>query len=282
MRVQKSNRGIALLFLKPRRPIWMGGQRHSPATLLPGKRPGTCCTNGRVSLKTCLDGCRKSRPHRDFLTWIPALVLPLYFPHICFFVSTVLFCYFFFTVQQKHPCPRRDSSPQSQQARGHCARLDPRTVQPVATPSTLPLLRFVYLMRDGCTSCVLPILFTHWLVSSVLCLRLPTVCFFLQQKRAAWKKTTVSPYLKQDANAEVHEGLREVDDAFSGVVNSHGTNCQVSFLQARSTRVDGRQNKWQTADSKRVTPQQNTSFSASHATYCRMIVSSSFKTLALT
>ena len=39
--------------------------RHAPAALPPGKRPGTHCIGGRVGPRAGLDGCGKSRPHRD-------------------------------------------------------------------------------------------------------------------------------------------------------------------------------------------------------------------------
>jgi len=39
----------------------MGGQRHAPADLLPGKRPGTHCTGGWVGHRTGRDGCEESR-----------------------------------------------------------------------------------------------------------------------------------------------------------------------------------------------------------------------------
>jgi hypothetical protein len=61
-----------------------------------------------------LDGCEKSRPHRDFF-----FVLCLYFirtpsyrlSSFCVFVPTVQH------TQHKHSCLRRDSKPQSQQFR---------------------------------------------------------------------------------------------------------------------------------------------------------------------
>jgi len=40
----------------------VGGQRHAPAALPPGKRPGTHCTGGWVGPRAGLDGCGKSRP----------------------------------------------------------------------------------------------------------------------------------------------------------------------------------------------------------------------------
>jgi hypothetical protein len=38
----------------------VGGQRHAPAAL-----PATNCTGGWVGPRAGLDGCGKSRPHRD-------------------------------------------------------------------------------------------------------------------------------------------------------------------------------------------------------------------------
>ena len=43
----------------------MGGQRHAPTALPPGKRPGTHCIGGCADPRAGLDGCGKSRPHRD-------------------------------------------------------------------------------------------------------------------------------------------------------------------------------------------------------------------------
>ena len=44
------------------------GQRHAPATLPSGKRPGTHCIGGWVGTKAGLVGCGKSRPHRDSIS----------------------------------------------------------------------------------------------------------------------------------------------------------------------------------------------------------------------
>ena len=46
--------------------MWVGDQRHTPAALPPGKRPGTHCTGGRVGPRAGLDGCGKSRPPLGF------------------------------------------------------------------------------------------------------------------------------------------------------------------------------------------------------------------------
>ena len=43
----------------------VGGQRHAPAALPPGKRPGTHCTGGWVGPRTGLDGCEKFCLHPD-------------------------------------------------------------------------------------------------------------------------------------------------------------------------------------------------------------------------
>jgi hypothetical protein len=40
----------------------VGGQRHAPAALLPGKWPGTHCIGSWVGTRAGLDGCGKSRP----------------------------------------------------------------------------------------------------------------------------------------------------------------------------------------------------------------------------
>jgi hypothetical protein len=42
----------------------VGGSLHAPASLLPGKRPGTYCIGGWVGPRAGLDGFGKSRPHR--------------------------------------------------------------------------------------------------------------------------------------------------------------------------------------------------------------------------
>jgi hypothetical protein len=43
----------------------VGRQRHTPAALPPGKRPGTHCTGGWVGPRADLEGYGKSRLHRD-------------------------------------------------------------------------------------------------------------------------------------------------------------------------------------------------------------------------
>jgi hypothetical protein len=43
----------------------VGGQLHAPAALPPGKRPGTHFIGSWVGPRAGLDGCGKSRPHRD-------------------------------------------------------------------------------------------------------------------------------------------------------------------------------------------------------------------------
>jgi len=50
----------------------VGGQRHAPAVLRPGKKPGTHCIGGWVGPRAGLDECGKSR-HRDS---IPGLSSP--------------------------------------------------------------------------------------------------------------------------------------------------------------------------------------------------------------
>ena len=43
----------------------VGGQRHAPAALLPGKRTGIHCTGGWVGTRAGLEWRGKSRRHRD-------------------------------------------------------------------------------------------------------------------------------------------------------------------------------------------------------------------------
>ena len=52
----------------------VGGQRHAPAALPPGKRPGTHCIGGWVGPRAGLDGCGKPHLQRDS---IPGLSRPL-------------------------------------------------------------------------------------------------------------------------------------------------------------------------------------------------------------
>jgi hypothetical protein len=51
----------------------VGGQRHAPAALPPGKRLGTYCIDGWVSPRAGLGGCGKSCSHRES---IPGLSSP--------------------------------------------------------------------------------------------------------------------------------------------------------------------------------------------------------------
>jgi len=52
----------------------MGGQRHAPAALLPGKRPGTHFTGGWMGPRAGPDECGKSRPPPGF---DPRIVQPV-------------------------------------------------------------------------------------------------------------------------------------------------------------------------------------------------------------
>jgi len=54
----------------------LGGQRHAPAALPPGKIPGTHFVGGRVGSRAGLDGCGKSRPPPGFdpLTVRPVVI----------------------------------------------------------------------------------------------------------------------------------------------------------------------------------------------------------------
>ena len=43
----------------------VSGQRHAPAALPLGKTAGIHCIGGWVGPRAGMDGCGKSRPHRD-------------------------------------------------------------------------------------------------------------------------------------------------------------------------------------------------------------------------
>ena len=70
IKTQRQNRGKASLTSAL---DGVGGQRHAPAALPLGKRPGTHCTGGWLCPMADLDECGKSRPHRDS---IPRLSVP--------------------------------------------------------------------------------------------------------------------------------------------------------------------------------------------------------------
>ena len=71
------------------------------------------CTGGWVGRRAGLDGCGKPRPIGNLFY---SLVLSLYVVRTPFCFLIVL--HFFFSLYNKHPFPRRDSNPQSQQAIG--------------------------------------------------------------------------------------------------------------------------------------------------------------------
>ena len=52
----------------------VGGQRHAPAALPPGNRPGTHCIGGWVGPRAGLNACGKSRPPPGF---VPRTVQPV-------------------------------------------------------------------------------------------------------------------------------------------------------------------------------------------------------------
>ena len=55
-------------FIKLGAGLAVGGQRHAPAVLPPGKRSDIQCTGGWVDPHGGLVGCAKSRVHRDSIT----------------------------------------------------------------------------------------------------------------------------------------------------------------------------------------------------------------------
>ena len=44
----------------------VGGQRHAPAALPPGRRPGTYCIGGWMGPRISLEGCGQSHPPAGF------------------------------------------------------------------------------------------------------------------------------------------------------------------------------------------------------------------------
>ena len=56
----------------------VSGQRHAPAVLPPGKKPGTHCTGGWVGPRASLDGCEKLGHHRGSFPDRTALSESLY------------------------------------------------------------------------------------------------------------------------------------------------------------------------------------------------------------
>ena len=85
------SRYIALLFLQPRRQMgWVVNA--TPRPLYSRERPGTHCIGGQEGHRAGLDGCGKSRPHRDSIPGpsssqrvaIPTeLQLPPYVSKVC-------------------------------------------------------------------------------------------------------------------------------------------------------------------------------------------------------
>ena len=59
------SRGIVLPFHDLGAEDGGGWSAQRPGRFTPGERPGTHCTGGWVGPRTGLDGCRKSRRHRD-------------------------------------------------------------------------------------------------------------------------------------------------------------------------------------------------------------------------
>jgi len=75
-------RGIALLFLLPRRYMGVGAQRNAPAALYPRKKPGTHCIGSWVGPRAGLGGCGKFRPHRDSIPRPYRVAIPTELPRL--------------------------------------------------------------------------------------------------------------------------------------------------------------------------------------------------------
>jgi hypothetical protein len=61
MKAQRGSSGMYTLSLTSAL-NWVGGQRHAPADLTPGKRPEFHCIGGLVGPRAGLDGCGTSIP----------------------------------------------------------------------------------------------------------------------------------------------------------------------------------------------------------------------------
>ena len=113
----------------------VGGQRHSPAALTPGKRPGTHCRGGCVGSRAVVDGYEKSCPQRNiFFCFCSFFVF-----HSYLFVLIVLH-FAFLSLLTTHNtnihAPGRDLNPQPQQAIG--CRPSPYTAQPLRSAIRSP------------------------------------------------------------------------------------------------------------------------------------------------
>ena len=89
-------------------------QRHAPAALHSGKRPGYHCTGGWLCHRACLDGCRKSRPNWESIPDRPVRSTEWEYPSfygpclktssmcvcvcvcVCVYVYIYIYIYFFF------------------------------------------------------------------------------------------------------------------------------------------------------------------------------------------
>ena len=71
MKIQKLNGGIAVLFLRPRRYMSIGGHRHIPVALPQVKRQSNHFTGSWMAPKVGLDECGKARLHRVSIVQTP-------------------------------------------------------------------------------------------------------------------------------------------------------------------------------------------------------------------
>ena len=90
--------------------------RHAPAAVLWGKRLDTHCVGGWVGPRCGLDECGKSSLHRDFYCILLYSLCTSFVLVSLSSLSCILPFVFTYNTQHKHPCPRRDSNPQTQQA----------------------------------------------------------------------------------------------------------------------------------------------------------------------
>jgi hypothetical protein len=120
---QRVDRGIALSFhdLGTRRG-WVVST--TPRPLYLRNKPGTHCTGSWVGPRAGLDGCEKSRPHRDYFLYSNSIINT---DSTC--GHHVLLCSVFAQLLE-HP------SVVEMNCVGRSMSIDPRTVQPVASRYT--------------------------------------------------------------------------------------------------------------------------------------------------
>ena len=116
--VLKQPMGSRFLWLVAFKEKWVGCVVNTtPRPFYPQGWPGTHCIGGLMDLGAGLDGHEKCRPHYGFFppvpffTFDPFCTFKSFRPSSCHLWSILVLIQ---QTQHKHPCPRRDSNPQSQ------------------------------------------------------------------------------------------------------------------------------------------------------------------------